>query len=59
MWLFLLVLHLVILIFIFILFYFILKKKNKIVNVEEPKSPFEIKLEKIKKRLKKLKYNEV
>ena len=54
MWLILLIFHLVIFIFILIIFYWICKKKTRIVEKEEPKSPFTIKLYKIKKRLEKI-----
>lgn len=54
MWLTLLITNLVIFIIILIIFYWICKKKTKIVEIEEPKTPFTIKLDKIKKRLGKI-----
>jgi len=54
MWLALIIVHLIIFISILSIFYWICKKKTKLVEIEEPKTPFTIKLEKIKKRLKKI-----
>lgn len=54
MWLALIIVHLIIFISILIILYWICKKKTKIVEMEEPKNQFTIKLEKIKKRLKKI-----
>lgn len=59
MWLTLLIIHLVIFIFILIIFYWIYKRKMLSVEREEPKSLFIIKLDKIKERLEKLRYNGV
>ena len=58
MWLTLFIIHLVILIFILIILYWMLRKKMHKVERKELKSPFMIKLDKIKKRLEKLKYSE-
>ena len=58
MWLTLLILHLILLILIFITIYLICKRKPKEVESDEPKSHFTLKLNKIKKRLEKLKNNE-
>ena len=51
MWLTLLIIHLVIVILILVMFYWIYKRKTKVVRIEKPKSPFTIKLNKIKNRL--------
>ena len=51
MWLILLRIHLVVLIFILIMFYWISKRKLRRAKREELKSPFMIKLGKIKERL--------
>ena len=54
MWLTLTIVHLIIFIILLIIFYWIYKKKKRKVDIEETKTPFTIKLDKIKKRLKKI-----
>ncbi len=57
MWLTLLIIHLVIMIFILIMFYYIYKRRIPRAEREEPERLFMIKLNKIKERLEKLRYN--